>query len=206
MLRRARFGGTEQVAEIKRLDIRPSPRAPAPILRAVTRPLTGGGHPVAVTGYALMAFLAAGQLPDQGEYGKNVKRGIDFLLSQSRADGFISSADNISAGRQTSNMYDHGIASIALGEVYGTRRVLILSALGFAAVSFVKPFSPNLDVLLILQFAGGVASGFFVPLTIGFILRTMPPRRSGRNTLSAALAQGNSVASWNTKPISPGCG
>src|SRR4051812_23182358 len=26
----------------------------------------GGAHPVAVTGYALMAFLAAGQLPDQG--------------------------------------------------------------------------------------------------------------------------------------------
>ena len=36
--------------------------------------------------------------------------------------------------------------------------------------------------------------------------RGMPRRRSGRNTLSSALAQGSSVASWNTKPISPGVG
>ncbi len=34
----------------------------------------------------------------------------------------------------------------------------------------------------------------------------MPRRRSGRKTLSSALAQGSSVASWNTKPTSPGVG
>ena len=76
-------------------------------------------HPVAVTGYAIMAFLAAGQLPDQGEYGKNVRMGVEFLLSQARTDGNISSSDNVLAGKQISSMYDHGIASIALGEVYG---------------------------------------------------------------------------------------
>ena len=32
-------------------------------------------HPVAVTGYTLMAFLAAGQLPNEGEYGRAVKNG-----------------------------------------------------------------------------------------------------------------------------------
>jgi len=66
--------------------------------------------------------------------------------------------------------------AIWLGGVYGTRRVLILSALGFAAISLVKPFAPNLVILLALQFAGGVTSGFFIPLTVGFILKTMPPR------------------------------
>src|SRR5262245_24510931 len=28
-------------------------------------------HPIAITGYTLMAFQAAGQLPGEGEYGKN---------------------------------------------------------------------------------------------------------------------------------------
>src|SRR6185295_1605675 len=53
-------------------------------------------------------------------YGKNVRRGTDFLLTQARNDGFITSSESVSAGRQSSNMYDHGIATIALGEVYGT--------------------------------------------------------------------------------------
>jgi len=66
--------------------------------------------------------------------------------------------------------------AIWLGGVYGTRRVLMYSALAFAVVSLAKPFSPNLDILLALQFAGGMASGTFIPLTLGFILRTMPPR------------------------------
>ena len=79
----------------------------------------GGAHPVAVTGYAIMAFMAAGHLPDQGEYGKNVKRASDFLLTQARSDGFITSSETVNSGRQSSNMYDHGIATIALGEVYG---------------------------------------------------------------------------------------
>jgi MFS transporter, DHA2 family, multidrug resistance protein len=66
--------------------------------------------------------------------------------------------------------------AVWFGGVYGTRKVLLWSALGFAAVSLVKPFAPNLAILLALQFAGGVTSGFFVPLTVGFILRAMPPR------------------------------
>lgn len=77
-----------------------------------------GEHPVAVTGYTLMAFLAAGQLPGQGEYGKEVKRGVDYLLTCAHDDGYISS-DDFRLGKHPSNMYDHGIATIALGEIYG---------------------------------------------------------------------------------------
>ncbi len=62
------------------------------------------------------------------------------------------------------------------GAVYGGRRVLYWSALAFALVSFLKPFSSNLPELMALQFAGGVASGFFVPLTLTVILQNMPPR------------------------------
>src|SRR5260370_17715974 len=45
-----------------------------------------------------------------------------------------------------------------------------------AIVSVIEPFSPNLHTLLGLQFSGGLASGFFVPLTLSFILRNTPPK------------------------------
>ena len=75
----------------------------------------GNDHPVAMTGYTLMCLMAAGQLPGEGEYGKNVTRGMNFLLSCVRADGYITNGGE-------SNMYNHGIAAIALAEWYGQTR------------------------------------------------------------------------------------
>jgi DHA2 family multidrug resistance protein len=63
-----------------------------------------------------------------------------------------------------------------LGSLYGARRVLIGAALAFALISFLEPFAPSLPLLLGFQFAGGLASGFFIPLTLSYILRGMPPR------------------------------
>ena len=79
---------------------------------------TNGEHPVAVTGYTLFAMLATGNLPNEGEYGKNVTNGVAFLLNCVRPDGYITS-EGAAAGKKGSNMYDHGIATIALAEVYG---------------------------------------------------------------------------------------
>ncbi len=70
-------------------------------------------HPVAITAYALMAFLAAGQLPGEGEHGRAVSAGTQYLLDKVSADGFIGSRQD---GQY---MYGHGIACIALGELYG---------------------------------------------------------------------------------------
>ena len=36
---------------------------------------------VAMTGYTLMAFQAAGHLPGEGEYGKHVTAGMNYLLA-----------------------------------------------------------------------------------------------------------------------------
>src|SRR3979490_472682 len=66
--------------------------------------------------------------------------------------------------------------AIWLGGAYGPRRVLIYAATAMAIVSVIEPFSPNLHTLLGLQFAGGRAAGFFVPLTLSFILRNTPPK------------------------------
>ena len=42
--------------------------------------------------------------------------------------------------------------------------------------SLLAPLSPNLDAFLAAQFLGGVGSGTFIPLTISFIVRSLPPR------------------------------
>jgi len=70
------------------------------------------------------------------------------------------------------------IAPVAMwaGVVHGPRRTLMAAALAFALISLIEPFSPNLQTLLALQFAGGLATGFFVPLTLGFVLRNTPPK------------------------------
>lgn len=61
-----------------------------------------------------------------------------------------------------------------VGAVYGPRYILIISSLIFAATSFLLPFAQNLEIFLILQFIAGLSSGCFIPLTLGFILRSMP--------------------------------
>ncbi len=66
--------------------------------------------------------------------------------------------------------------AVWVGSIYGPRQILILAALAFAATSLIEPFSQNLDTLLVLQFLGGLGSGCFIPLTLSFILRNVPPR------------------------------
>lgn len=68
------------------------------------------------------------------------------------------------------------LIAIWLGAIYGTRKVLMEAAAAFAVVSFLEPFSPNLQTLLVFQFIGGLASGFFIPLTLSFVLRNTPPK------------------------------
>jgi hypothetical protein len=70
-------------------------------------------YAVAMTAYTLMAFQAAGQLPGEGEFGKSVTLGMQYLLDQISPEGLIG---NRNGGQY---MYSHGIAAIALGELYG---------------------------------------------------------------------------------------
>lgn len=70
----------------------------------------------AMTGYVLMAFQAAGHLPGEGEYGKNVTAGMNYLLDLISVEGLYGS------GRDGQYMYSHGIATIALAELYGQTR------------------------------------------------------------------------------------
>ena len=71
-----------------------------------------GRQNTAVTAFAVMAFLANGHVPDQGPYGAEVSRGVKFLTTIARDDGYL-------AGAGGGNMYSHGMATLALSQVFG---------------------------------------------------------------------------------------
>lgn len=68
------------------------------------------------------------------------------------------------------------VIAIWMGAAFGPRRVLMGASIAFAVIMLITPFSPNFPTLLTMQFLGGLASGFFIPLTLSFILLNMPPR------------------------------
>lgn len=67
---------------------------------------------VAATGLALLPFLGAGQTHKSGQYKKEVKGGLYFLVNQMKVSPQGGSL--VDSG----NMYSHGIASIVLCEAY----------------------------------------------------------------------------------------
>ena len=69
-----------------------------------------------------------------------------------------------------------GPVSVWLGAVLGPRRVLMFACTVFAFSNFLLPFSSDLRSILVFQFISGVASGTFIPLTIGFVARNLPPQ------------------------------
>ena len=87
-----------------------------------------------------------------------------------------------------------GVASPYLGAVFGVRRVLLLGMLLFFLACLLGPLSPNLTAFLTMQFLGGLGSGTFIPLTISFIVRSMPARLI---VLAIALYAMNSELSQN---------
>ena len=64
-------------------------------------------YPIAMTAYALMAFQAAGHLPGEGEFGREVTLGVQYLLNSVSPEGLIGDKNN---GQY---MYFHGVSSIA---------------------------------------------------------------------------------------------
>lgn len=67
-----------------------------------------------VTALCVMAFLSRGHVPGHGPYGKAIERGIDFTISTQKPTGMLSAVM-----RNTRPEYNHAIAGLMLGEVYG---------------------------------------------------------------------------------------
>ena len=66
--------------------------------------------------------------------------------------------------------------AVWMGAAYGPRRVLIWASAAFAVISLLTPYSATLPMLLTMQFLSGLASGFFVPLTLSFLLLNVQPK------------------------------
>ncbi len=77
----------------------------------------------AVTALAVMAFLSRGHMPDEGRYGAQISKAIDFVLSTQRRRGYFSllpvtpPVGHLSPAQTVT--YNHSIAGLMLGEVYG---------------------------------------------------------------------------------------
>ncbi len=77
----------------------------------------GYAHNTAITSFAVLAFLSQGHLPGQGKFGEVVARASRFLVASSReADGLLVGARG-GGGR---DMYCHGMATLALAQLWGT--------------------------------------------------------------------------------------
>lgn len=61
-----------------------------------------------------LAFLAAGYAPGRGRYGASLQQSLDYVLDNGKTSGLL----NISAAQR--DMYNHGLATFVLGQVYGT--------------------------------------------------------------------------------------
>ncbi len=69
-----------------------------------------------------------------------------------------------------------GPFSVYLGGLLGARRVLLACAGLFTLISVLLPFAFNLPFLLVLLVLAGLTGGTFYPLTLSFVLRSLPMR------------------------------
>ncbi len=80
------------------------------------------GQP-AITSLCVMAFLSRGHQPGFGPYGQQLNRAIDFVLSCQQEDGlicYLAPGPYFQLGTATqTGAYNHAIAGLMLGEVYG---------------------------------------------------------------------------------------
>jgi Prenyltransferase and squalene oxidase repeat len=84
----------------------------------------GPGNKEAMTGLAVLTFLANGETPSSEKYGATVEKGIKFLVSlqEKNGGGKFSGWTPGGEGGQP-NSYAHGIATYAVSEAYGLTRI-----------------------------------------------------------------------------------
>ena len=68
----------------------------------------------------VLAFLAAGHLPQRGPYGQEVHRALDYVLRNVEPSGLMNQA--AASGKPVAArraMYNHGLSTFVLGQAYG---------------------------------------------------------------------------------------
>ena len=72
----------------------------------------GEKYRAASTSLSLMAFMLKGHFPAKGTHGEQLDRAVKYLIQQTRLRG----------GYVGVNMYEHGLTTLALAEVWGMSR------------------------------------------------------------------------------------
>jgi hypothetical protein len=133
------------------------------------------GPNVGVTSLALLAFLATGNAPEQGEYAEVLDRGINWILANAQRSGLILYSEGASHGP----MYEHAAATLMLSEIYGMSERPEIAAAVRSAVRVIlnaqnpeggwryQPLSRDADisvtVMQILALRGAQHAGMVVP-------------------------------------------
>lgn len=93
---------------------------------------TDGNHYTAMTGLAILVYLAHGEVPaPDTEFGPTVEKAIRFLCDEQNDAGFFKYKDGTN--------YSHPIATYALGEAYAmTKNPLVKEAAEKAVVPLIK--------------------------------------------------------------------
>lgn len=80
-----------------------------------------GGNDVAVSGLALLCYLAYGKTTSDSEFGPTVEKAINFIKSKQNAEGYFANVKAENAPQPYP--YLHGIATYAVCEAYGMTRI-----------------------------------------------------------------------------------
>jgi len=72
-----------------------------------------GSNDLGLVAVGGLAFLSAGHAPGRGRYGDNVRRALNYVISNARPSGLL----NIASPRR--DMYNHGLATFVLTQAYG---------------------------------------------------------------------------------------
>ena len=98
-----------------------------------TKPNKPLGQP-GVTSLCVLSFLAHGHVPNEGRYGKQLRRAIDYIVSCQQPNGLLvligpsgklgpRGSTSLPKAVGVSTAYNHAIASLTLSEVYGMTSV-----------------------------------------------------------------------------------
>jgi len=110
-------GGPEPTGVVPKDNVKmdaPTQKAVGKALRylADKQEADGSWGNTAITGFVLLAFMANGHGPNQGDHSKIVAKGVRHLCASAREDGYL-------IGARGGNMYCHGMAALALTQAYG---------------------------------------------------------------------------------------
>jgi hypothetical protein len=174
-------GGTIAVADLTPETEKAIDAGLAALVKSQDPEGSWGTHKTATTAVSLMAFMVKGHFPERPPYGTTLNRAVDYLLAQaSQGDGYMGKS-----------MYEHGLATLALSEVWGmSNRAEVRDALKNAVGVILRSQSPlggwrynptptdadmSVTVMQLVALASAKEAGILVPdatieKAIGYVL------------------------------------